>query len=76
MSIRIAYVTIKSFGTIDQQTDLANKISEQTPYFATVDLDRGVVFMVVELHELAEFFDTMEQNSEFNWIEYTVKLDH
>ena len=70
---RNAWVFVKGFGRADQQNDLAAKINEQTHYFATVQ--NGVVFVEVKLHELAEFFDVMQSNDAFNWIEFSVRVD-
>ena len=70
---RTAWITIKDFGTIEQQQDLADKINDQTLFHARVTV--GVVVIQIRLHEVAQFFDVMQSNDEFNWIEFCVQLD-
>lgn len=70
---RNAWVFVKDFGTETEQLGLANKINIQTSYKAYVE--SGAVFIKISLYELAEFFDVMQSNDEFNWIEFSVRVD-
>jgi hypothetical protein len=75
---RNAYIIVKNFGTKDERETLATKICEQTLYPAVTAMngqDTGAVIIKLRMHELASFFDTMQQNDEFNWIEYTVQFE-
>jgi hypothetical protein len=70
---RNAYIFIQHFGSHDEQIALAEKINAQTLYHARVTQD--CVFIEIKLHEIAQFFDVMQSNDNFNWIEFTVQLD-
>ena len=75
---RFAYIIVKDFGTKEEREGLAAKIGEQALYPAVTNMngkDTGAVIIKLRMHELAAFFDTMQQNDEFNWIEYTVQFD-
>jgi hypothetical protein len=75
---RNAYIIVKNFGTKEERKGLAAKIREQTLYPAVTEMngqDTGAVIIKLRMYELAGFFDTMQQNDEFNWIEYTVQFE-
>jgi hypothetical protein len=70
---RNAYISIQNFGSHDEQIALAEQINAETPYEARVMQD--CVFIEIRLHEIQQFFDVMQSNDNFNWIEFTVQLD-
>jgi hypothetical protein len=70
---RNAYIFIQHFGSHEEQIALAEQINAETPYKALVRQD--CVFIDIKLHEIAQFFDVIQSNDNFNWIEFTVQLD-
>ena len=70
---RTAYISVQHFGTHEEQIALAEQINAETPYEARVMQD--CVFIEIRLHEIQQFFDVMQSNDNFNWIEFTVQLD-
>jgi hypothetical protein len=70
---RTAYIFVQHFGSHDEQIALAEQINAQTLYHARVTQD--CVLIKIRLHEIAQFFDVIQSNDNFNWIEFTVQLD-
>jgi hypothetical protein len=70
---RNAYIFVKHFGSHEEQIALAEQINDETPYEARVMQD--CVFIEIKLYAIAQFFDVMQSNDNFNWIEFTVQLD-
>jgi hypothetical protein len=70
---RKAYIFVKHFGSHEEQIALAEQINAETLYHALVTQD--CVLIEIKLHEIAQFFDVMQSNDNFNWIEFTVQLD-
>ena len=71
---RKAYIWVKDFGSQEQLGQLAHDINDQTLFHAVVIGED--VLIEIKLHEIAHFFDVMQSNDTFNWIEFSVQLAH
>ena len=75
---RNAYITVRDFGDFETREKLARDINEQTLFYAIHmdDYPSGpIVSIIIKQHEIAQFFDVMQQNENFNWIQFGVQLD-